>query len=126
LEAHSNLITQTDKRLSIVAVKANTPSSLLPANQMNVRKRNGTLETINLNKIVKAIIRAAAGIADVDPVRVATKTIRGIHDGVSTQELDQLSISDRRIPHSREPQLLQAGRRDACRRYPQRGGRAGH
>jgi ATP cone domain len=73
-----------------VAVKANT--SAVPAAQMNVRKRNGTLEPINLSKIIKAVTRAAAGISDVDPVRVATKTIGGIHDGVTTQELDQLSI----------------------------------
>lgn len=59
---------------------------------IHVTKRDGSLEPVNLNKIVKAVTRAAAGIPDVDPVRVATKTIGGLHNGVTTSELDQLSI----------------------------------
>jgi ribonucleoside-diphosphate reductase alpha chain len=59
---------------------------------MNVRKRNGSLEPINLEKIVKAVTRSARGITDVDPARVAAKTIGGIYDGATTQELDKLSI----------------------------------
>jgi len=35
---------------------------------MNVRKRNGTLEPIKLEKILKAVTRSAKGISDVDPV----------------------------------------------------------
>lgn len=31
-------------------------------------------------------------ISDVDPARVAAKTIGGIYDGATTQELDRLSI----------------------------------
>jgi ribonucleoside-diphosphate reductase alpha chain len=41
-----------------------------PAIHMNVRKRNGSLEPINLEKIVKAVTRSARGITDVDPARV--------------------------------------------------------
>jgi len=40
---------------------------------MNVRKRNGSLEPINLNKILKAVSRAAEGIQGVDSYRVAIK-----------------------------------------------------
>jgi ribonucleoside-diphosphate reductase alpha chain len=59
---------------------------------MSVRKRNGALEPINLDKILQSVRRAADGIPDVDPTRVALKTIGGLYDGASTQELDELSI----------------------------------
>jgi hypothetical protein len=59
---------------------------------MNVLKRNGTFEPINLQKIIKAISRAAEGIDHVNPHRVAAKTIANVYDGVSTAELDQRSI----------------------------------
>src|SRR3954469_9655575 len=59
---------------------------------MRVRKRNGGLEPIDLNKIVRAVGRAARGLDGVDPMRVATRTISGLHDGATTMELDELSI----------------------------------
>ncbi len=59
---------------------------------MRVRKRNGSLEPVDLNKIVRAVDRCSGGLAGVDPLRVATKTISGIHDGATTTELDELSI----------------------------------
>lgn len=59
---------------------------------MCVRKRNGTLEKVDLNKIVRAISRSCAGLTHVDSIRVATKTISGLYDGATTKELDQLSI----------------------------------
>ena len=59
---------------------------------MRVTKRNGNTETVNLNKIVRAVSRSCDGLRDVDPMRVATKTISGLYDGATTKELDQLSI----------------------------------
>jgi ribonucleoside-diphosphate reductase alpha chain len=59
---------------------------------MRVRKRNGTTEPVDLNKIVRAISRCCPGLTDVDPLRVATKTISGLYDGATTRELDELSI----------------------------------
>ncbi len=47
---------------------------------------------MDLNKILRAVTRAAEGIPDVDASRVAVKTIGGMYDGASTQELDRLSI----------------------------------
>lgn len=76
-----------------VAAKSNTPTAAtgsVPV--MNVRKRNGSLEPIDLNKILFAVGRAALHIPDVDPARVAIKTIGGLYDGASTQELDLLGI----------------------------------
>lgn len=60
--------------------------------QMQVKKRNGSLEPVDLNKIVRAVSRCCAGLESVDPIRVASKTISGIFDGATTQELDELSI----------------------------------
>ena len=59
---------------------------------MHVRKRNGSLEPVDVNKIVRAISRCAAGLGSVDVMRVAVKTIGGLFDGATTQELDQLSV----------------------------------
>ncbi|HZH03293.1 MAG TPA: ribonucleoside-diphosphate reductase subunit alpha, partial [Myxococcaceae bacterium] len=62
------------------------------ATTMRVRKRNGSFESVDLNKIVRAVGRSCAGLNGVDPMRVATKTISGLYDGATTQELDGLSI----------------------------------
>ena len=60
--------------------------------QMMVRKRNGDLEPVDLNKIVRAIHRCAEGLSGVDPMKIATRTISGLCDGATTEELDALSI----------------------------------
>ncbi len=59
---------------------------------MRVTKRNGSFEPVDVNKIVRAVGRCAAGLGAVDPLRVATKTISGLYDGATTRELDLLSI----------------------------------
>jgi ribonucleoside-diphosphate reductase alpha chain len=59
---------------------------------MRVRKRNGSTEPVDLNKIVRAVGRCCAGLTRVDAMRVATKTISGLYDGATTRELDGLSI----------------------------------
>ena len=59
---------------------------------MSVRKRDGSLEPVQVDKIVRAVARCAEGL-DVDVMRVATRTISGLHDGITTAELDQLSIA---------------------------------
>ena len=60
--------------------------------QMRVTKRNGGQEIVDVNKIVRAVTRSSEGLHGVDPLRVALKTIGGLYDGATTQELDQLSI----------------------------------
>lgn len=59
---------------------------------MRVTKRDGSREPVDVNKIVKAVARCAAGLDNVDPLRVATRTISGLVDGSTTEELDELSI----------------------------------
>lgn len=59
---------------------------------MQVKKRNGSLEPVDINKIVRAISRCTTGLPNVDVMRIATKTISGLYDGATTRELDKLSI----------------------------------
>jgi len=59
---------------------------------MQVRKRNGSLEPINLEKIVNSIRRVCEDLGDVDVFKVATKTVGGLVDGVTTREIDLLSV----------------------------------
>jgi ribonucleoside-diphosphate reductase alpha chain len=72
--------------------------------QMQVRKRNGDAEPVDVNKIVRAVDRWAGGLDDVDPLRVATKTISGLYDGATTAELDRLSIQTAAEMIGEEPQ----------------------
>ncbi|MEU3642409.1 ribonucleoside-diphosphate reductase subunit alpha [Lentzea sp. NPDC034063] len=71
---------------------------------MRVKKRNGSLEPVDLNKIVRAVERCTVGLHDVDPLRVATKTISGLYDGATTEELDRLSIQTAAALVSEEPE----------------------
>ncbi|WP_246010125.1 ribonucleoside-diphosphate reductase subunit alpha [Actinokineospora cianjurensis] len=71
---------------------------------MRVRKRDGTLEPVDVNKIVGAVRAQATGLSDVDPLRVATRTISGLYDGASTEELDQLSIQTAAALVAEEPE----------------------
>jgi ribonucleoside-diphosphate reductase alpha chain len=71
---------------------------------MQVRKRNGDTEPVDVNKIVRAVQRWAGDLDDVDPMRVATKTISGLYDGATTAELDRLSIQTAAEMIATEPQ----------------------
>jgi ribonucleoside-diphosphate reductase alpha chain len=81
------------------------------AGAMQVRKRNGTLEPADVNKIVRAVARCCDGLDAVDPLRVATKTISGLYNGATTQELDQLSIQTAAMLTAEEPAYSQLAAR---------------
>lgn len=68
------------------------PPSDSSASGMRVVKRNGTTQPVDVNKIVRAVERCATNLAGVEAMRVATRTISGLHDGATTTELDELSI----------------------------------
>jgi len=79
--------------------------------RMHVRKRNGDAEPVDVNKIVRAVERCAGGLGEIDPLRVATKTISGLYDGATTAELDRLSIQTAAEMTGEEPQYSKlAGR----------------
>ncbi|WP_436278647.1 ribonucleoside-diphosphate reductase subunit alpha [Micromonospora marina] len=71
---------------------------------MRVRKRDGGTEPVDVNKIVRAVERWVADLDEVDPLRVATKTISGLYDGATTAELDRLSIQTAAELIGEEPQ----------------------
>jgi ribonucleoside-diphosphate reductase alpha chain len=76
-----------------MTLNAIAPQAEPATTTMRVRKRNGDLEPVDVNKIVRAVGRCCAGLQHVDSIRVATKTIGGLYDGATTKELDRLSIN---------------------------------
>lgn len=75
-----------------------------PQTSMRVHKRDGSYEPVDVNKIVRAVGRCCGGLAKVDALRVATKTISGLYDGATTRELDRLSIQTAAALIVEEPQ----------------------
>ncbi|ALN89986.1 ribonucleoside-diphosphate reductase subunit alpha [Lysobacter gummosus] len=71
---------------------------------MSVTKRNGRREPVDLNKIVRAVTRSGENLYAIDPMRVATRTISGLYDGATTQELDELSIRTAALLTAEEPE----------------------
>jgi ribonucleoside-diphosphate reductase alpha chain len=71
---------------------------------MQVRKRNGDTEPVDVSKIVRAVERCADDLDEVDPLRIATKTISGLYDGATTAQLDRLSIQTAAEMTGEEPQ----------------------
>ena len=71
--------------------------------RMRVRKRDGSLDAIDLNKIVARVERCADGLDAVDPMRVALRTISGLVDGSTTEELDHLAVRTAAALISEEP-----------------------
>jgi ribonucleoside-diphosphate reductase alpha chain len=82
-------MTITDDRLDATTPNTGSPSG---SSTMRVRKRNGDSEPVDVNKIVRAVQRCADGLDGVEPLRIATRTISGLCDGATTEELDELSI----------------------------------
>ncbi|MFY1681890.1 ribonucleoside-diphosphate reductase subunit alpha [Micromonospora sp. WMMD730] len=71
---------------------------------MRVRKRDGDTEPVDVNRIVTAVARWTTDLDEVDPLRVATRTISGLYDGATTAELDKLSIQTAAELIGTEPQ----------------------
>jgi len=84
-----------------------------PATQttMRVRKRNGSFEMVDVNKIVRAVSRCCSGLRDVDAMRVALRTISGLYDGATTRELDMLSIQTAAAHIVEEPEYAKLAAR---------------
>ncbi len=88
-----------------------TTATMSTTATMHVRKRNGSIEPADVNKIVRAVARCCEGLPAVDPLRVATKTISGLYDGAATQELDRLSIQTAAMLIAEEPSYSQLAAR---------------
>jgi ribonucleoside-diphosphate reductase alpha chain len=68
------------------------------------KKRDGSLEPVDVTKIVERVRHCCQGLSQVDPLRVATKAISGLYDGASTKELDNLCIQTASLLISEEPE----------------------
>ena len=84
------------------------------ATRMQVRKRNGGLEVVDVGKIVRAVQRCCQGLERVDSMRIATRTISGLYDGATTKELDQLSIQTASNLIAEEPEYSRLAARLLC------------
>lgn len=71
---------------------------------MRVRKRDGSLEAVDVTKIVERVTSCCQNLTQVDPLRVATKAISGLYDGATTNELDNLCIQTASLLISEEPE----------------------
>ena len=74
------------------------------AHAMRVKKRDGTLEPVDVTKIVERVNRCGQGLGQVDPLRVATKAISGLYDGATTKELDNLCIQTASLLIGEDPE----------------------
>ena len=70
---------------------------------MQVIKRDGTSEDVKIEKIVHAVSRACRGLPNVEAIEVAKRTISGLHQGSTTEELDDLSIANAVMLMGEEP-----------------------
>ncbi len=82
-----------------------------PQSSMRITKRNGSSESVDVGKIIRAVNRCCIGLPHVDTLRVATKTISGLYDGATTRELDQLSIQTAAGLIADEPQYAKLAAR---------------
>ena len=90
----TNAIHRTDMNTGIEAAP----------HMMRVKKRDGSLEPVDVTKIVERVMSCCQGLAQVDPLRVATKAISGLYDGASTKELDNLCIQTASLLIGEEPE----------------------
>jgi len=70
---------------------------------MRVKKRNGDLEPVDVNKIINVVLACSSNLKEVDPMKVATKVISGLYDGATTKELDKLCIQTASLLIIEEP-----------------------
>ena len=73
-----------------------------PQRTMRVRKSTGSTEPADVTKIVRAGDRCCTGLSDIDPFRVATKTINGLYDR-ATAHTPSLTTGRCRLHHREEP-----------------------
>lgn len=81
---------------SVIAPEAGPPQDIpthdtCPQQTMRVRTRNGSTEPVDVATIVRAVDRCCAGLFDIDPFRIATKTINGLYDGATTRKLGMIT-----------------------------------
>ena len=72
----------------VATLKAGPPQGIpthdtCPQRTMRERKWTGSTEPADVTTIVHAVDRSCAGLSDIDPFRITTKTINGLYDGAT-------------------------------------------
>lgn len=104
IEKSEKMITTSPENTQQTVVQPQTTPSEDGPIVMRVKKRDGQLEPVNVNKIVNVVLACSSGLKEVDPMRVAAKVISGLYDGATTKELDQLCIQTAALLIGEEPQ----------------------
>jgi ribonucleoside-diphosphate reductase alpha chain len=91
--------TATD--VSTMSDVGGTSSPIDPA--IRVKKRDGSLEAVDPLQITLKVAKYSYDLPIVDAAQVADQAIRGLYDGVSTSELDNLLIQNAAMQISEEP-----------------------
>lgn len=60
--------------------------------RMQVIDRHGASQPVDPLRIISVIQAACEGLEGVDPMQIAVRTISGLHDGVTTRALNDLSV----------------------------------
>lgn len=71
---------------------------------IRVKKRNGLLEDINLNKINKSVERACEKLSSVSASEIVLDASIQLYDGIPTKEIDKLLILSARAKIEKEPE----------------------
>ncbi|GIF09182.1 ribonucleoside-diphosphate reductase subunit alpha [Actinoplanes siamensis] len=71
---------------------------------MRVRERDGELTPVDVHRVLAAVERWVTGLDEVDPLRVATRTVSGLYDGATSDELDRLAVQTAAELIGEEPQ----------------------
>jgi ribonucleoside-diphosphate reductase alpha chain len=104
----SEAMLQTTQENGLSSVQLNLDHSVDPEVQrphiMHVKKRDGSLEPVDVTKIVERVMNCCYGLKAVDPLRVSTKAISGLYDGATTNELDNLCIQTASLLIGEEPE----------------------
>ncbi len=70
------------------------PINDLCTSAIRVRKSNGSLELVDIEKISEVVTQCSSGLSSIDPLNLAIKTIAGAYDCVSKKELHNLLIQN--------------------------------
>ncbi|MET8253584.1 ribonucleoside-diphosphate reductase subunit alpha [Micromonospora sp. NPDC005197] len=90
--------------MTVTEVAAAGGETALRRTPTQVRERDGASEPVDVRRLVAEVERWADDLPDVDPLRVATRTISGLYDGATTAELDRLTIQTAAEMIGTEPQ----------------------
>lgn len=89
---------------NVASQGAVAPVVNLDDGQMRVRKRDGSLEPVDVIQITKKVARCGLGLEFINPYLIASKAISGIYDGVTTTELDTLLMQTAAMLIGEEPE----------------------